>query len=128
VLYAEQTANVLSSGRFNWVDMPGLSVSFSTTGATTLDMFANGFMYGGTGSCALRFVVDGSATGGIYGNGTVSPTASYMSSAWMISLRSSVDTGVHTVKVQAAQTGTDASSSCSIPTWQPAHFWVTLRT
>jgi len=126
-LYAEQSSEVSVSGQGNWVDIPGLSVSFSTTDDATLDLFANGFMYGGTGACAMRFVVDVSPTGGTYGNGSVGPGTSYASHPWLISLRSSVREGQHTVKVQTAQTGVDASAACKIPVWQPAHLWVTLR-
>lgn len=122
-LYAEMTDGVTTSALFSWVDIPGLSVSFSTDGDATLDMFANGFTYGGNGTCAIRFVVDGSTTTAAYGH-MLAPSSSV---PWTASLRSLVKVGDHNVKVQIAQAFLNSSYTCALPPWQPARLFVTLR-
>jgi hypothetical protein len=67
VLYAEQTGVAQTSGTSEFIDLPGASISFSTSAeATTVDLFAHGAMlaYGdGWARCGIRFVVDATPLG-----------------------------------------------------------------
>ncbi len=122
-LYAEMTDSVTTSALFNWVDVPGLAVSFSTEGDATLDMFANGFAYGGNGTCAIRFVVDGITATNTYGHNLTQSN----SVPWSVSWRYLSKAGDHNVKVQVAQAFTNSSYTCGLPSWLPARMFVTVR-
>lgn len=127
-------ASVVPMG--TWVDIPGVSpLAFNTVGASaTLDLLATGSMTGsggaGSSECALRFVVDGTATGDpLYGNRRISVALNQ----WIpfaLMLRTSLATaGSHSVKVQVARASLDGTPECSIDgaEYSQLHLMVTIR-
>jgi hypothetical protein len=120
--YAEQTGtgSVLTSGTGNWIDLPGVTVSFATTQTTTtLDLLATGAAStdnaSGSPICAFQFVLDGTSQGAPnYGNRLVQVSANGNGDANFSTMyrTAPVSPGNHVVKLQMSAYDA-ASGNCA---------------
>jgi hypothetical protein len=131
-LYAFQTADLLNSVSGNWANIPGASVTVTTTKASTvLRLSASGAIarYGGTAPwvrCALRFTLNGfplMGTDPTLGQLAVSPSAPGSAAEYIpfyLFDRITVPAGSHTIGVQMARVnvaGMTDVGECAIFRW-----------
>jgi len=119
---AEATAGATTAGAGNWTDIPGLQVTFTTTGSGTVELFSVVSMTasGGASECAIRFVLDASPVGGAAGLeaiGDVNPP--FTTTPGIIQLTGlrqvPITAGPHTASVQFEKSvGVFAGSNCVV--------------
>lgn len=135
-LYAVQTSDLFRGGaNSDWADVPGASVTFSTSGsATPTLMTASGVIFGGGGAsgvlpwsrCAMRFLVDGSPiqfTDPVLGNMTAAPGEAINAPAESLPFtmieKLELAAGSHTIKVQMSRVAiaNRTTGDCTLLRW-----------
>lgn len=120
--YSEASAGVTTTGMATWVDVPGLQLSFTSAGTSTVELFTLVAVSADAGSthCSIRFTVDGAAAPQVNSvEASGGANAPYML-PWVTQLTGmrqlrGIPAGMHRVSVQVSKDpGILAGSNCVV--------------
>jgi hypothetical protein len=120
--YTEASAGAATTGPGDWMDIPGLQVTFTTTASANVELFALVSMTatGGPSECQIRFVLDASPVGGPTGfeaTGDVNPAFAAIPGIIQLTglRRIPIGAGPHTASVQFEKAvGAFSGSNCVV--------------
>ena len=121
IYYAEATSAITAPTDSTWVNVPGLTASFTTTGSANAELYTLAWIAttSAASACGLRFVLDGSVVGGpsgYEGDAIVNQPFTAPSFVPITGFRRlAVNAGPHTASVQIQkEAGIFAGTTCGV--------------